>query len=296
MKNNVITTELDVINNKVSVIRIRNTDYISLTDLARYKDKYRTDYIIQNWMRSTNSILFLGTWEVLNNINFNSIEFDGFKNASGTNTFVMTPKKWIKATNAIGIVSKAGRYNSGTFAHPDIAFEFASWLSPEFKLYLIKEFERLKKNELYQQKIEWKANRLLSKVNYIVHTDAIKCNIIPTLTEIQKKIIYSEEADVLNVALFGMTAKEWRERNPKLAKYGNIRDYTDILHLVILSNLENTNAELIEENVSQSERLVRLNKSAIRQMELLKENKNIKELEILQKQINEEKPIMIDKK
>ena len=178
MKNNVITPELNVVNNKVSVIRVGNIDYISLTDLAKYKDKDRTDYIIQNWMRNTNSILFLGTWEILNNINFNSIEFDGFKNNSGTNAFVMTPKKWIKSTNAIGIISKQGRYNSGTFAHPDIAFEFASWLSPEFKLYLIKEFERLKHNEAYQYRIEWQASRLLSKVNYIIQTDSIKENIV----------------------------------------------------------------------------------------------------------------------
>lgn len=280
---NTTITELNVINNKVNIIRVGNVDYISLTDLAKYKDKNRTDYIIQNWMRNANSILFLGTWEFLNNINFNSIEFDGFKKDSGTNAFVMTPKKWIKSTNAIGIISKQGRYNSGTFAHPDIAFEFASWLSPEFKLYLIKEFERLKKNELYRQKTEWKANRLLSKINYIVHTDAIKENIIPTLTEKQKKFVYADEADVLNVALFGMTAKEWREKNSNLE--GNIRDYTDLLHLVILSNLENTNAELIKLNIPQGERLIKLNNTARRQMQLLYNNKNIKELENLQDQL-----------
>ena len=256
---NTTITELNVINNKVNIIRVGNVDYISLTDLAKYKDKNRTDYIIQNWMRNANSILFLGTWEFLNNINFNSIEFDGIKKDSGTNAFVMTPKKWIKSTNAIGIISKQGRYNSGTFAHPDIAFEFASWLSPEFKLYLIKEFERLKKNELYRQKTEWKANRLLSKINYIVHTDAIKENIIPTLTEKQKKFVYADEADVLNVALFGMTAKEWREKNPNLADKGNIRDYADLLHLIILNNLENINATLIKKGIKQKERLITLN-------------------------------------
>ena len=158
----------------------------------------------------------------------------------------MSPQKWIKETNAVGIVSKSGRYDGGTFAHPDIAFEFASWLSPEFKLYLIKEFERLKSNEMYQQKIEWHANRLLSKLNYVVHTDAVKNYIVPTLTEEQKKFVYAEEADVLNVALFGMTAKEWRQENPELAKKGNIRDYTDLLHLVILNNLENPKAEFIK--------------------------------------------------
>ena len=245
-------------------------------------------------MRTTNTILYLGTWEYLNNQNFNSIEFDGFKNESGTNAFVMTPKKWINTTNAIGIISKQGRYNSGTFAHPDIAFEFASWLSPEFKLYLITEFERLKTNEAYQEKIDWQANRILSKLNYVVHTDAVKTYIVPTLTEAQKKFVYAEEADVLNVALFGMTAKEWRDNNPELAKEGNMRDYTDLLHLVILNNLQNTNAELIEEKVPQSERLVRLNNSARRQMKVLKDNKNIKELELLQKQVNEEKELLID--
>ena len=198
----------------------------------------------------------------------------------------MSPTQWIKRTNAIGIISKGGRYSIGTFAHPDIAFEFASWLSPEFKLYLITEFERLKANEAYQEKIDWQANRILAKLNYVVHTDAIKTYIVPTLTEAQKKFVYANEADVLNVALFGMTAKQWRESNPELAKNGNIRDYTDLLHLVILNNLENTNAELIEAKVPQNERLVRLNNSARRQMQVLKGNKNIKNLELLQKQVN----------
>ena len=200
----------------------------------------------------------------------------------------MSPTQWIKRTNAIGIISKGGRYSIGTFAHPDIAFEFASWLSPEFKLYLITEFERLKANEAYQEKIDWQANRILAKLNYVVHTDAIKTYIVPTLTEAQKKFVYANEADVLNVALFGMTAKKWRESNPELAKNGNIRDYTDLLHLVILNNLENTNAELIEAKVPQNERLVRLNNSARRQMKVLKDNKNIKDLELLQKQVNED--------
>ena len=295
MKNDIVKTELNVINNKVRIMRVGNIDYISISDLARYKDKERTDYIIQNWMRTTNSLLFLGTWEYLNNKNFNSIEFDGFKNESGTNAFVMTPKKWIKATNEIGIISKQGRYNGGTYAHPDIAFEFASWLSPEFKLYLIKEFERLKYNEAYQNKIEWSATRLLSKVNYVVHTDAIKDYLIPTLTEEQIKFVYAEEADVLNVALFGMTANEWRKANPKLAKNGNIRDFTDLLHLVILNNLQNTNAELIENGVSQSERLIRLNNSARRQMNALQNNKSIRELEKLQEQVKNEKYLLSSK-
>ena len=206
-----------------------------------------------------------------------------FKNEAGSNKFKISPQKWIRETNAIGIISKSGRYDGGTFAHSDIAFEFASWLSPEFKLYLIQEFQRLKKNESYQNKIDWHANRVLAKVNYIVHTDAIKNNIVPILTNEQKNYIYAEEADVLNVALFGMTAKEWRTNNPELALTGNIRDYTDLLHLVILNNLENINAELIEMKISQSDRLVKLNKIARKQMNLLKNNKaldNLKKLEI----------------
>lgn len=205
----------------------------------------------------------------------------------------MTPQKWIRETNAIGIISKSGN-KGGTFAHSDIALEFASWLSPEFKLYLIQEFERLKKDEAHQEKVEWQASRLLSKVNYVIHTDAIKNYIVPTLTEYQKKFVYANEADVLNVALFGMTAKEWRENNPELD--GNIRDYTDLLHLVILNNLENTNAEMISHNIPQSERLVSLNASAHRQMRVLKDNKGIKELELLQEQINKEKQILIESK
>ena len=227
-------------------------------------------------------------WEEIHNQDFNLVEFDQIKTEYGRNSFAMSPTQWIKRTNAIGIISKGGRYSIGTYAHPDIAFEFASWLSPEFKLYLITEFERLKANEAYQEKIDWQANRILAKLNYVVHTDAVKAYIVPTLTDAQKKFVYAEEADVLNVALFGMTAKEWRESNPELAKNGNIRDYTDLLHLVILNNLENTNAELIEAKVPQNERLVRLNNSARRQMKVLKDNKNIKDLELLQKQVNED--------
>ena len=232
----------------------------------------------------------------MNNKNFKGGEFATFKNEAGSNKFKMSPQKWIKETNAIGIVSKSGRYDGGTFAHPNIAFEFASWLSPEFKLYLIKECERLKSNEMYQQKIEWNANRLLSKLNYVVHTDAVKNYIVPTLTEEQKRFVYAEEADVLNVALFGMTAKEWRQENPELAKKGNIRDYTDLLHLVILNNLENTNAEFIKLGMSQSERLISLNNSARNQMEILKNNNGIKELELLQERINENNKVLIENK
>jgi len=205
----------------------------------------------------------------------------------------MSPQKWIRETNAIGIISKSGRYDGGTFADPDIAFEFASWLSPEFKLYVIQEFQRLKKNEAYQNKLDWHTNRVLAKVSYVVHTDAIKSIIVPTLTEKQKKFVYAEEADVLNVALFGMTAKEWRDNNPNLVEDGNIRDYTDLLHLVILSNLENINAELIEMGIPQSERLVRLNEIAKKQAKLLKGNKSFKSLEYIESKNN--KQLLIEK-
>lgn len=204
----------------------------------------------------------------------------------------MTPKRWKEKFNAIGIMPSGGKYSVGTFAHSDIAFEFASWLSPEFKLYLITEFERLKKNEAYQNEIEWHANRVLAKVNYLVHTDAIKNVIVPTLTEKQKRFIYADEADILNVALFGMTAKEWRVSNPDLADNGNIRDYTDLLHLVILNNLENLNAELIKMNISQSERLVRLNNTARKQIELLQNSKAFKNLEYIENKVND-KPLII---
>ena len=296
MAKDLVKTEINVIDNKIGIMRIGDIDYISLTDLARYADAEEPRLPIRDWMRNKEVISYLGLWESMNNKNFKGGEFATFKNEAGSNKFKMSPQKWIKETNAIGIVSKYGRYEGGTFAHPDIAFEFASWLSPEFKLYLIKEFERLKSNEMYQQKIEWHANRLLSKLNYVVHTDAVKNYIVPTLTEEQKKFVYAEEADVLNVALFGMTAKEWRQENPELAKKGNIRDYTDLLHLVILNNLENTNAEFIKLGMLQSERLISLNNSARNQMEILKNNNGIKELELLQKKINENNKILIENK
>lgn len=296
MAKDLVKTEINVIDNKIGIMRIGDVDYISLTDLARYADAEEPRLPIRDWMRNKEVISYLGLWESMNNKNFKGGEFATFKNEAGSNKFKMSPQKWIKETNAIGIVSKSGRYDGGTFAHPDIAFEFASWLSPEFKLYLIKEFERLKSNEMYQQKIEWHANRLLSKLNYVVHTDAVKNYIVPTLTEEQKKFVYAEEADVLNVALFGMTTKEWRQENPELAKKGNIRDYTDLLHLVILNNLENTNAEFIKLGMLQSERLISLNNSARNQMEILKNNNGIKELELLQKKINENNKILIENK
>ncbi len=288
MKNNLVQAEMDVNNNKIRVMRVNDVDYISLTDLAKYSNPENPANVIIHWMSNKGTFDYIGLWEQLNNENFNFTEFSEIKNKEvGYSSFTLSPKRWIARTNAVGIYSKGGKYSIGTFAHPDIAFEFASWLSPEFKLYLIKEFERLKKNEYYQYKINWNANRILSKVNYAVHTDAIKNYIVPVLTEEQKRFVYAEEADVLNVALFGMTAKEWREKNPELSKNGNIRDYTDLLHLVILSNLETINANLIADNISQEERLIKLNNSARMQMKTLKNNKSIKDLELLQKEVNE---------
>ncbi|GAA3780222.1 KilA-N domain-containing protein [Flavobacterium ginsengiterrae] len=211
-------------------------DFMSLTDIARHRDNERSDYILQNWMRNRSTIEFIGLWEKFNNPNFNSIEFDGIKNMAGSNSFSLTPKRWIEATNAIGIVSKTGRYG-GTFAHKDIAFEFATWLSAEFKFYLIKEFQRLKEEESSIKKLEWNLQRTISKINYKIHTDAIKEKLIPlTISNKQKNFIYADEADILNVAMFGKTAKEWRDENPD--EKGNIRDIASIEQLVVLSNLE----------------------------------------------------------
>jgi hypothetical protein len=257
--------KIDVQGREVVINTVNNEDYISITDIAKYKDEKRTDYIIQNWLRNRNTIEFLGIWEKLNNPNFNPIEFEGFRNQAGLNSFVLTSKKWIEATNAIGIVSKPGRYG-GTYAHKDIAFEFASWVSVEFKLYLIKEFQRLKDQE--QGQLDWNIKRNLTKINYRIHTDAIKENLIPKeLSGKEKSMIYASEADVLNMALFGMTAKTWRENNPD--KSGNIRDYANVSQLVCLSNLESLNAVLINDGIDQSHRLEKLNKIAISQMKIL---------------------------
>ena len=285
MNKDKIKTEIIVKEQKVNVMRIDNKEYISLTDLAKYVNKEDPSGVIRNWMSNKNSYEFYSLWEEINNPNFNSVESHVIKNEEVPyNRFTMTPKRWKEKFCAIGIIPSSGKYSQGTFAHPDIAFEFASWLSPEFKLYLITEFERLKKNEAYQNKVDWHANRVLAKVNYVVHTDAIKSIIVPTLTEKQKKFVYSEEADILNVALFGMTAKQWREANPNLK--GNIRDYTDLLHLVILNNLENINAEMIEADVPQEERLIKLNKIAKKQMKLLKNNRSFKDLKYIENKIN----------
>ena len=287
-----IKTEIIVKEQRINVLRIDNKEFICLTDLARYANPEEPKIPIYAWMRNKDVIAYLGLWEQLNNENFKGHEFETFENQAGKNSFYMSPQKWIKETNAVGIISKSGN-NGGTYARSDIALEFASWLSPEFKLYVIQEFERLKKNEAYQNKIDWHANRVLAKVSYVVHTDAIKSIIVPTLTEKQKKFVYAEEADVLNVALFGITAKEWRESNPELADKGNIRDYTDLLHLVILNNLENINAELIEMKIPQNERLVRLNNIARKQMELLKNNKSFNNLEYIENKVNNKQELPI---
>ena len=284
MDNKIIKTELNVKNIKVRVIRIGNVDYISLTDLAKYQNSSDPSFTVKNWLRRVSTIDYMGLWEQLRNSNFNLVEFDQIKTEYGKNSFAMSPTQWIRRTNAIGIIAKGGKYSIGTFAHPDIAFEFASWLSPEFRLYLITEFERLKKNEAHQNKIEWSVKRELARTNYVIHTDAIKENIVPTLTEKQKQFIYANEADVLNVALFGMTAKEWRDNNPSLE--GNIRDYANVLQLVVLINLENLNAEMINDGISQSVRLERLNNTAKRQLRILKDNPGVKRLD--GKNFNEE--------
>jgi hypothetical protein len=254
----------------ITILSQREDDYISLTDIARYKDSERTDYIIQNWMRNRNTIEFLGLWERLNNPGFNPIEFDGIKNQTGLNSFVMTAKRWIEGTGATGLISKPGRYG-GTFAHKDIAFEFAAWVSVEFKLYLIKEFQRLKDDENSRLSLAWNLNRTLSKLNYRIHTDAIKAHLIPAaITPEQARITYANEADVLNVAMFGQTAKAWRDAHPKAA--GNMRDEAGIEQLLVLANLESLNAEFIRMGLTQGDRLQKLNATAIRQLQSLSAN------------------------
>ena len=252
-------------NAEITILEINEKDYISLTDMVRNIDNGLA--LIEKWLRNKNTIEFLGIWEGMYNPNFNSPEFEGIKNMAGLNRFILSVKQWIEKTNAIGIIAKAGRYG-GTYAHKDLAFEFASWVSPQFKLYLLREFQRLKEEE--QKQLGWSAKRELSKINYHIHTDAIKQNLIPMeLTAAQQSIIYANEADVLNVALFGMTAKEWRELNPDLK--GNIRDYASINQLICLSNMENLNAVFINEGIPQRERLVKLNQIAIQQMSVLEE-------------------------
>jgi len=251
----------------VSIVRTGNDDYISLTDIAKYKNPDHADDVIRNWLRNRNTIEFLGVWERLNNSDFNPVEFDGIKIMAGLNSFTLTPKQWIEKSQAIGIVSRAGRYG-GTYAHKDIAFEFASWISVEFKLYLIKEFQHLKDDENRRLSLSWNLNRTLSKLNYRIHTDAIRDHLIPAeITPAQAAITYANEADILNVSLFGLTAKEWRDANPKLD--GNMRDYASVEQLLVLANIEGMNAEFIRMNLAQGDRLKRLNQIAIRQMQTL---------------------------
>jgi hypothetical protein len=266
--------KIDVLNQQVTVQRRNEQDYISLTDIARFRDSDATDDLIRNWLRNRNTIEFLGIWEQLNNPDFKPVEFDGFKRQAGLNSFTLTPKQWIERTGAVGIVSKPGRYG-GTFAHVDIALEFASWISVEFKLYLIKEFQRLKEDE--RQSLDWDVRRNLAKINYRIHTDAIKNNLIPTtVTREQAAQTYASEADVLNVALFGVTARQWRDANP--GTKGNIRDQANGAQLVCLSNLESLNAELIKQGMPQGDRLRKLNTVAIEQMKLLVDEVSIKRL------------------
>jgi len=266
--------KIEVTGVKSSLYTDNSTDFISLTDIARYRDAERSDYILQNWMRNRSTIEFMGLWEKFNNPDFNSIEFDGIKNMSGSNSFSLTPKRWIESTNAIGVVSKTGRYG-GTFAHRDIAFEFATWIVAEFKFYLIKEFQRLKEEETNRLKLDWNLQRTLAKVNYTIHTDAIKERLIPEkLTGKQTSLVYASEADLLNMALFVKTAADWRAQNPN-AK-GNMRDKATLEQLVVLSNLESINAVLIRQGLEQAERLTQLNQIAITQMTSLVNNSNLK--------------------
>lgn len=272
IKNNIIIVK----GISIATFNVSGEDFISLTDIARNKNPEEPKDVVKNWMRSRTTIEFLGLWEQLNNPKFKGIEFDSFLFEAGSNSFTLSPSKWIEATNAIGIISKQGK-NGGTFAHKDIAFEFASWVSSAFKLYLLKEFQRLKSDENKRLRLEWNLQRTLAKVNYRIHTDAIKENLIPKeLSKTQIQFVYADEADLLNVALFGITAKQWRDANPE--KEGNIRDYATIEQLVVLSNLESINAVLIHQGLSQSERLKQLNQTAIQQMKSLVNNLNIKKL------------------
>ena len=259
--------KITVQNTDISIVKYNEEDYISLTDMARSQLQ---EHIIFRWLSLKSTIEYLGEWEMLYNPDFNCTEFGTIKNAAGSNNFVLSVKTWIERTNAIGIHSKAGRYG-GTYAHRDIAYHFGMWISPKFQLLLVKEYQRLKAEE--HQQLGWSAKRELSKINYRIHTDAIKQNLIPQkVTPVQANIIYANEADVLNVAMFGMTAKQWREANPELT--GNIRDYATINELICLSNMENLNAVFIEQGMPQSKRLVRLNQIAIHQMSILESGNN----------------------
>ncbi len=259
-------------------------DYISLTDMAKHKNPSEPYIVVCNWLRTTSTIQFLGLWEELNNPNFNPIVFDRFKAESGENAFTLSPRRWIKETNAIGITSKSGRYGGGTFAHKDIAFEFASWLSPEFKLYIIKDYQRLKEDEGHRLALDWNVKRILVSANYKIHTDAIKENLIPPeLSKQQQGYVYADEADLLNVVLFGKTAKQWRIENPGVK--GNIRDYATIEQLLVLTNLENLNAYLVNQGVPQPERMKKLRATVVYQLKTLSEGKGARELNYMHNQL-----------
>lgn len=267
---------IEVKGTSVSLFTKERSEYISITDIARYKNPSEPKDVVKNWMRSRNTIEFLGLWEKLHNPSFKGVEFDSFLYQAGSNSFVLSPSKWIEETNAIGIVSRPGA-GGGTFAHRDIAFEFASWVSSEFKLYLLVEFQRLKEEENSRANLEWSLQRTLSKINYRIHTDAIKEQLIPpAITKEQAKFVYANEADVLNMALFGITAKQWRETNKD--KEGNIRDHATLEQLVVLTNLESINALLIRQALSQTDRILKLNETAIVQMRSLLANNSIKKL------------------
>jgi len=271
------TQKIHVHGKEITVISSAQHDYISLTDIAKHKNQESTGLVISHWMSTKFTIEFMGLWEQMHNPDFNVTEFSNIKNEAGSNGFVLSSKQWIEKTNAIGVTSKTGRYGGGTFAHKDIAFEFASWISPGFRLYLIKEFQRLKEDETKRLRLGWNLQRTLAKVNYRIHTDAIKEKLIPqTLTKTQINLTYANEADMLNVALFGITAKEWRDANPALD--GNIRDHAQIEQLVVLSNLESLNAVLIHQGLPQNERLKQLNAIAITQMKSLLQYTQIKKL------------------
>ena len=268
-KNKIIKVE----GKEITVILVKEQEYISLTDMLKAKDG---DFFISDWLRNRNTIEYLGIWETVYNPNFNYGEFAIIKSQAGLNSYKISVKEWVEKTNAIGLKATAGRYG-GTYAHPDIAFEFGMWISPQFKIYLVKEFQRLKNEENDRLKLEWNLQRTLAKVNYQIHTDAIKENLIPQeITKQQASFVYANEADLLNVALFGITAKEWRENNPD--KTGNIRDYATLEQLVVLSNMESVNALIIRQGVPQSERLLQLNKVAITQMKSLLASNTMKKL------------------
>jgi hypothetical protein len=267
MKKRPTNATINVRGTEIAVIRRDDEDYISLTDIAKSKNADHPDDLIRNWIRNRNTLELLGIWEQLHNADFNPVEFDGIKKQAGLNSFTLTPKQWIEKTAAVGIVSKPGRYG-GTYAHIDVAFEFASWVSVEFKLYLIKEFQRLKEDENRRLSLAWNLNRTLAKINYRLHTDAIQTHLIPVeVTAKQAAFTYANEADLLNVALFGQTAREWRDANPD--KDGNMRDHATLEQLLVLANLESMNAEFIHMALLQGDRLKRLNAIAIRQMQTL---------------------------